>query len=82
MKRPLSILLAGVIVGPHTPTPLFLFADQANLEVLAELGVILVMFAIGLEFSLRRLVSVLPRAGPVAALQIGAMLALGYTTRY
>ena len=63
----LGYLLAGVIVGPHTDTPLFLFADQANLEVLSELGVILVMFAIGLEFSLRRLVAVLPRAGPVAA---------------
>lgn len=76
----LGYLLAGVIVGPHTPTPLFLFADQKNLEVLSELGVILVMFAIGLEFSLRRLVAVLPRAGPVAALQLGAMLALGYGT--
>jgi len=74
----LGYLLAGVIVGPHTNTPLFLFADQENLEVLSELGVILVMFAIGLEFSLRRLASVLPRAGPVAALQLGAMLALGY----
>lgn len=76
----LGYLLAGVIVGPHTPTPLFLFADSENLEILSELGVILVMFSIGLEFSLRKLVHVFPRAGLVGLVQIGAMLWLGYVT--
>ncbi len=76
----LGYLLAGVIVGPHTPTPLFLFADTDNLEVLSQLGVILVMFSIGLEFSLRKLVHVFPRVGLVALVEIGAMLWLGYVT--
>ena len=76
----LGYLLAGVIVGPHTPTPVFLFADAENLETLSELGVILVMFSIGLEFSLRKLVRVFPRAGLVGLVDIGAMLWLGYAT--
>jgi len=74
----LGYLLAGVIVGPHTPVPLF--ASSESLETLAELGVILVMFSIGLEFSLRRLVSVFPRSGLVGLVEIGAMLWLGYIT--
>ncbi|NOT31292.1 MAG: cation:proton antiporter, partial [Planctomycetes bacterium] len=76
----LGYLLAGVIVGPHTPAPLFLFADSENLETLSQLGVILVMFSIGLEFSLRKLAHVFPRAGLVGLIDIGAMLWLGYVT--
>jgi CPA2 family monovalent cation:H+ antiporter-2 len=76
----LGYLLAGVIVGPHTSTPSFLFAGRENLELLSELGVILVMFSIGLDFRLRKLASVFPRAGLVGLVQIGAMLWLGYTT--
>jgi CPA2 family monovalent cation:H+ antiporter-2 len=74
----LGYLLAGLIVGPHTPVPLF--ASSESLEVLSELGVILVMFSIGLEFSLRKLAHVFPRAGLVGLIQIGVMLWLGYVT--
>src|SRR6185503_12475584 len=45
---------------------------------LSELGVILVMFSIGLEFSLRKLAHVFPRAGLVGLVDIGTMLWLGY----
>ncbi len=72
----LGYLLAGVIVGPYTPVPLF--ASRSSLETLSELGVILVMFSIGLEFSLRKLVHVFPRAGLVGLIDILAMLWLGY----
>ncbi|HEX6882590.1 MAG TPA: cation:proton antiporter, partial [Planctomycetota bacterium] len=72
----LGYLLAGLIVGPHTSVPLF--AGSESLETLAELGVILVMFSIGLEFSLRKFAHVFPRAGLVGLIQIGAMLWLGY----
>jgi len=72
----LGYLLAGVIVGPHTPIPLF--ASSESLEALSELGVILVMFSIGLEFSLRKLAHVFPRAGLVGLVDIGAMLWFGY----
>ncbi len=74
----LGYLLAGLIVGPHTPVPLF--ASSESLEVLSQLGVILVMFSIGLEFSLRKLAHVFPRAGLVGLIQIGVMLWLGYIT--
>jgi CPA2 family monovalent cation:H+ antiporter-2 len=69
-------LLAGMIVGPHLPIPLV--ADEAMVQALAELGVILLMFALGLEFSLRRLFQVGPTAGLIAMSQSGAMVFLGY----
>jgi CPA2 family monovalent cation:H+ antiporter-2 len=72
----LGYLLAGLLVGPYTPVPLF--ASAETLHTLSELGVILLMFSIGLEFSLRKLAHVFPRAGLVAVIQIGAMLWLGY----
>ena len=46
-------LIAGVIVGPHTP---FVYANPERIHTISELGVILLMFALGLEFSVRRLV--------------------------
>lgn len=68
-------LLAGLVVGPYVPIPLF--ADPARVETMAELGVVLVMFAVGLEFRVSRLLQVLPRAGVVAAAQIGGLSLLG-----
>src|SRR5262245_44633715 len=65
-----------MIVGPHIPIPLV--ADTENIHTLSELGVILVMFAIGLEFSFRKLIRVAPTAGVVAVLQICVMIWLGY----
>ncbi len=42
----LGYLLAGVLVGPHVAFPLF--ADHETIETLSELGVILLMFSVGL----------------------------------
>jgi len=72
----LGYLLAGVIVGPYLPIPLF--ARSTNVAELAELGVIVLMFSIGLEFSLRRLVRLGRSAGVIATLAVGLMLWLGY----
>jgi CPA2 family monovalent cation:H+ antiporter-2 len=72
----LGYLLAGIILGPHVPLPLF--ADQDRIQTLAELGVILVMFSIGLEFSIRRLATILPTSGLTGAIQLGGMFWLGY----
>lgn len=60
IKQPviLGYLLAGMIVGPHLPIPLF--ADEKVAHTLSELGVILLMFALGLDFSLRRLIQIAP----------------------
>jgi monovalent cation:H+ antiporter-2, CPA2 family len=72
----LGYLLAGLIVGPHVPVPLV--ADRDTVQTLSELGVILLMFALGLEFSLRKLVQVGPTAAITAAVQSSIMVWLGF----
>jgi CPA2 family monovalent cation:H+ antiporter-2 len=67
-------LLAGVVVGPFTPG---FVADQALAQELAEIGVILLMFGVGLHFSLKDLVAVAPIAVPGAIGQIAAATVLG-----
>lgn len=67
-------LFAGIVVGPHTPG---FVADQALGSQLAELGVILLMFGVGLHFSLKDLMSVRALAIPGAVVQIGFATLLG-----
>ena len=67
-------LLAGVVVGPFTPG---FVADQSVANELAEIGVILLMFGVGLHFSLRDLLSVRRIAVPGAIGQIAAATLLG-----
>src|SRR5215469_3965755 len=78
IKQPVVVgyLIAGLIVGPHVPVPLL--ADPHRVQVLSELGVILLMFALGLEFSIRKLIRLGPAAGFVTALQVGLMIWIGY----
>lgn len=70
-------LLAGMLVGPHLPIPLV--ADEGMIRALAELGVVLLMFSLGLEFRLRRLVEVAGSAGLIAIIETSAMAWLGYS---
>lgn len=79
LKQPvvLGYLLAGVIVGPFTPIPLV--ADRNIVQTLSELGVILLMFSLGLDFSIRRLLAVGPTAGLTALFQCSVMMWLGFT---
>ena len=72
----LGYILAGLIVGPHVPIPLV--ADRDTVQTLSELGVILLMFALGLEFSLRKLARVGPTAGITAVVQSSIMVWLGF----
>jgi len=74
----LGYLLAGLLVGPHTTIPIPMFADPGRVQTLSELGVILVMFSIGLEFSLKKLARVLLPAGTVGLIEIGIMFWLGH----
>ena len=73
----LGYLLAGAIVGPHA---MRLVSDTASIDGLAELGIIFLMFAVGLEFDLRKLRKVGVRATVAASVQIGLLLWLGYET--
>ena len=67
-------LLAGVLVGPHTPG---FVADASLSEQLAEIGVILLMFGVGLQFHLDELLAVRGVAVPGAIVQSGAATVLG-----
>lgn len=67
-------LVAGVLVGPNTPG---FVADASLANELAEIGVILLMFGVGLHFSLKDLLSVRAIAVPGAVVQIGFATLLG-----
>src|SRR5690606_28197443 len=72
----LGYIIAGLIIGPHVPIPR---ADDVEaVEAVPELGVILLMFSLGLEFSLAKLVRVGPTAGLTAVIQSAIMAWLGF----
>lgn len=76
MKMPLiaGYLAAGVIIGPFTPGYV---ANQDIATELAEMGVILLMFGVGLHFSLKELLAVKSIAIPGAVAQIGVATGAG-----
>jgi monovalent cation:H+ antiporter-2, CPA2 family len=77
IRQPVVVgyLIAGLIVGPYIPP---LLADPERVRTLSEFGVILLMFALGLEFSVRKLIRLGPTSGFITALQVGFMIWLGY----
>ena len=79
LRQPIvfGYMLAGLIMGPYVPIPLV--ADKAMVQALSELGVIFLMFSLGLEFSLRQLAKVAPTSGTVAMLETSVMTWLGFT---
>ena len=79
LKQPvvLGYILAGVIIGPHTP-PFPLIQDHKTIETLAELGIIFLMFSLGLEFNLRKLREVGVTALLAALSEIVVMVGVGY----
>src|SRR5262249_27973821 len=74
----LGYILAGLLVGPHVPFPLV--ADSQTIEGLSELRVILLLFTIGLEFTVGRLLRVGASAGIIAVVEISVMVILGDLT--
>jgi monovalent cation:H+ antiporter-2, CPA2 family len=79
LKQPvvLGYIAAGVIIGPYTP-PFQLIHDQQTIQTLGELGVVFLMFSLGLEFSLRKLFQVGATAIVAALSEIVLMLWLGF----
>jgi len=77
IRQPVVVgyLIAGLIVGPYFPP---LLANPERVHTLSEFGVILLMFALGLEFSVRKLIRLGPTSGFITALQVGIMIWLGY----
>ncbi len=78
LKQPvvLGYILAGLVVSPHVPIPIV--ANPDVVHTLSELGVILLMFGLGLEFSFAKLFRAAPSAGVAGVLQCSLMLWLGY----
>ena len=78
LKQPvvLGYIVAGVLIGPHLSGEKFVNAD--NVKQWGDIGVLFVLFCIGLEFRLKNLIS----SGKVAAIGsltiIGGMMLLGY----
>ncbi len=75
----LGYIIAGFICGPYVLRhPLV--SDSADIKVWAELGVIFLMFSLGLEFSFRKLAKVGISSAVTAGYEVFMMLALGFTT--
>ena len=79
INQPMVIgyILAGFLIGPvvsFVPT----IGDANNINLWAEIGVIFLMFSLGLEFSLHKLATVGSTGIISALLQIGGMMGLGY----
>ncbi len=74
----LGYILAGVVIGPHTP-PFPLVKDLHSIQTLSELGVIFLLFSIGLEFSLTKLARVGFVSFFAATLEIILMIWIGFS---
>ncbi|MDD5657670.1 MAG: cation:proton antiporter [Elusimicrobia bacterium] len=73
----IGYLIAGLIIGPHTP-PMPLVSDIHSLEALADIGVVFLLFALGIEFNLRRLAKAGIKSIFCAGVEFGLMTAVGY----
>lgn len=79
IKQPLVLgyIIAGFLVGPYFhffPT----VADRENIDILAEIGVIFLLFSLGLEFSFKKLLRVGGAASITAFVEIGFITVSGY----
>ncbi|WP_443946033.1 cation:proton antiporter [Pedobacter sp. AW1-32] len=79
IKQPLVLgyILAGLMVGPHInllPT----VTDQKSITIWAEIGVIFLLFSLGLEFSFKKLVKVGGSSSITAVVEVLFMLLIGY----
>jgi CPA2 family monovalent cation:H+ antiporter-2 len=79
LKQPvvLGYIVAGFLISPHfylLPS----VAEPGNIQVWAEIGIIFLLFALGLEFSFRKLVAVGGTASVATLLNMGSMIVVGY----
>lgn len=79
LKQPvvLGYILAGLLVGPNLtlfPT----ISEIENIQIWAEIGVIFLLFTLGLEFSFKKLLNIGGPASVTGLIEISAMLAVGF----
>ncbi len=79
LKQPIVIgfIIAGVIIGPHTP-PFSLIHNDEVLNLFAELGVILLLFTVGMEFPIQKLRNVGRKAIIIATTEAFGTLFIGF----
>lgn len=83
LKQPLVLgyIVAGLLAGPYVhifPT----VGDIANVNIWAEIGVVFLLFALGLEFSFKKLINVGSTAFITATTEVISMLLIGYMVGY
>lgn len=83
LKQPLVLgyIVAGLLAGPYVhifPT----VGDIANINIWAEIGVVFLLFALGLEFSFKKLINVGSTAFITATTEVISMLLIGYMAGY
>ena len=79
LKQPLVIgyIIAGIIIGPHTP-PFSLILHLDILNLFAEIGVILLLFVVGMEFPIEKLRSIGRKALVIAMTEAFGTFAIGF----
>lgn len=73
----IGYILAGIVIGPQTPG---IVADVERVDLMANLGVAFLMFALGVEFSIGELMAVRKIALTAGAIQIPSSILLGFLT--
>jgi CPA2 family monovalent cation:H+ antiporter-2 len=81
LKQPvvLGYILAGLLVGPNFSL-LPNVSDLEGVKIWADIGVIFLLFSLGLEFSFKKLVKVGGMAGITGIIEVSAMVAIGFVT--
>lgn len=81
LKQPIVIgfIVAGIIIGPHTP-PFSLIHNSDVLNLFAEMGVILLLFTVGMEFPIQKLRKIGRKAIIIATSEALGTLAIGFFT--
>ncbi len=80
LKQPLVLgyIVAGILAGPHLHLLPTHITDTANVQTWADIGVIFLLFALGLEFSFKKLLSVGKTALVTATVAVGGMMISGF----
>jgi monovalent cation:H+ antiporter-2, CPA2 family len=79
LKQPLILgyIGAGIIIGPHTP-PFSLVSNTDVLNLFAEIGIILLLFTVGMEFPIQKLKNIGKRATIITVVEQAGTLIVGY----
>ena len=75
----LGYILSGFLIGPYLPY-FFTAQDTASIQTWSEIGIIVLMFGLGLEFSFKKLMDVGAGAVITATTVVAGMLTVGYLT--